>query len=135
SNGAATSLKGGRLFVCPMKGPMPTDDKQGGGIYALAEGPVDLEDPTTPTVGVIKGGCVMEADLPAKAIDNGKFTLILEDPSASWAAASMIAKQINDAEGDGGDVLAVAVDAKNVIVTIPAAERARPDSFLARVQR
>ena len=50
------------------------------GIFALSEGPVDIEDPTTPTVGVVKGGCVMEADLPAKAIDNGRFTLILEDP-------------------------------------------------------
>jgi flagellar P-ring protein precursor FlgI len=133
SIGAATSLKGGRLFVCPMKGPLPGNDKQGGGgIYALAEGPIDIEDPSTPTVGVIKGGCVMEADLPAKAIDNGRFTLILEDPSASWTTASTIAKVINGM-GDSDTDIAIAVDAKNVVVTIPEAERPRPDLFISRV--
>jgi flagellar basal body P-ring protein FlgI len=72
----------------------------GSGIFALSEGPITLEDPSTPTVGVVKGGCVMEADLPAKYIENGKFTLILEDPAASWTTASTMAKIINDA-GDG----------------------------------
>ena len=41
----------------------------------------------------------MEADLPTKYIDNGRFTLILEAPAASWTTASTIAKIINDAEG------------------------------------
>jgi flagellar P-ring protein precursor FlgI len=95
-----------------------------------------LEDPSTPTGGVVKGGCVMEADLPAKYIDNGKFTLILDDPAASWTMASTIAKIINDAgDGDVGETLAIAVDPKNVVVTIPKSELARPDSFISRVQR
>jgi flagellar P-ring protein precursor FlgI len=131
SLGAAGSLRGGRLFVSPMGGPVP-----GSGIFALSQGPVVLEDPSTPTVGVVKGGCVMEADLPAKYIENGQFTLILEDPSASWTMASTIAKIINDAgDGDVGETLAIAVDPKNVIVTIPRSERERPDSFISRVQR
>jgi flagellar P-ring protein precursor FlgI len=114
-----------------MQGPIP-----GSGIFALSEGPLTLEDPSTPTVGVVKGGCVMEADLPAKYIENGKFTLILEDPAASWTTASTIAKIIIDAgDGDVGEVLAVAVDPKNVVVTIPRSERDRPDSFISRVQR
>ena len=131
SLGAAGSLRGGRLFVTPMQGPMP-----GSGIFALSEGPVVLEDPSTPTVGVVKGGCVMEADLPAKYIENGRFTLILEDPSASWTMSSTIAKIINDAgDGDVGETLAIAVDPKNVVVTIPKSELERPDSFISRVQR
>jgi len=130
SIGAASSLRGGRLFVTPMQGPLP-----GSGIFALSEGPVILEDPSTPTVGLVKGGAVMEADLPAKYIENGRFTLILEDPSASWTTASTIAKIINDAESTSGEVLAVAIDPKNVIVTIPPIERERPDSFISRVQR
>ncbi|WP_428938120.1 flagellar basal body P-ring protein FlgI [Fontivita pretiosa] len=131
SLGAASSLKGGRLFVTPMQGPVP-----GSGIFALAEGPIVLEDPSTPTVGVVKGGCVMEADLPAKYIENDRFTLILDDPAASWTTASTIAKIINDAgDADEGEVLAVAVDPKNVVVTIPKSERQRPDSFISRVQR
>src|SRR3954471_1018173 len=91
SLGAAASLKGGRLFVTPMQGPTP-----GSGIFALAQGPLNLEDPSTPTVGRVMGGCVMEADLPAHYIDKGTFTLILEDPSASWATASTISKIINE---------------------------------------
>ena len=131
SLGAATSLKGGRLFVTPMTGPMP-----GGGIMALAQGAVELEDVTTTTVGLIKGGAVLEVDLPQTNIDkSGRFTLVLEAPSASWTTASTIAKIINDAEGAQGETLAVAVDPKNVVVTIPEIERARPDSFISRVQR
>jgi flagellar P-ring protein precursor FlgI len=130
SLGAASSLKGGRLFVTPMTGPIP-----GSGIFALAEGAVVIEDPSTPTVGVVSGGCVMEADLPAKYIENGQFTLVIEDPSASWTMASTIAKIINDAEGVSGETLAIAVDPKNVAVTIPPIERERPDSFISRVQR
>ena len=130
SVGAAKSLRGGRLFVAPMTGPIP-----GSGIFALAEGPVVLEDPSTPTGGVIEGGCVMEADLPARYIENGRFTLVLDDPSATWTTASTMAKVINDAEGADGEILAVAVDPKNVVVTIPRIELERPDSFISRVQR
>jgi flagellar P-ring protein precursor FlgI len=131
SIGAARSLKGGRLFVTPMQGPTP-----GSGIFALAEGPLVLEDPSTPTTAVVKQGCVMEADLPARYIGNGRFTLILDDAAASWTTASTIAKIINDAgDGNVGEVLAIAVDPKNVVVTIPASERDRPDSFISRVQR
>jgi flagellar P-ring protein precursor FlgI len=128
SLGAATSLRGGRLFVTPLQGPIP-----GSGIFALAQGPVSIEDPSLATVGKVPGGCVMETDLPARYIDNGRFTLVVEDPSASWATASTIAKIINDAEGDSGGS-AVAVDPKNVLVSIPAIERDRPDSYIARVQ-
>jgi flagellar P-ring protein precursor FlgI len=131
SIGAAQTLRGGRLFVTPMKGPMP-----GSGIFALSEGPIVLEDPSTPTVGVVKAGCVMEADLRPTMIENGQFTLILEEPSASWTMASAIAKAINTAgDGDEGEMLAVVIDPKNVLVTIPKAEQAHPDSFISRVQR
>lgn len=130
SLGAATSLKGGRLFVSPLQAPIP-----GGGVFAMAQGPLSIEDPSDPNVAVVRGGAVMEADLPAHYIDNGQFTLVLEDPSASWTIASTIAKIINDAESSNGEVLAVVVDPKNVTVTIPKIERERPDSFISRVQR
>ena len=131
SQGAAKSLKGGRLFITPMTGPVPDS-----GIFAMAEGPVQIEDPSSPTVGVVKGGAVMEADMPAQVIDpSGRFTLILQDPAADWTTASTIARTINDAEGADGEVLAVAVDPKNVVVSIPPGERARPDSFISRVRQ
>jgi flagellar P-ring protein FlgI len=134
SLGAATSLKGGRLFVTPMVGPMG-----GGKVLALAEGPVDLEDPSTPTVGVIRaaaGGAVMEESLPARVVDDqGRFTLIIDQPSASWTMASTIAQVINDSEGLDGQTLAVARGERNIVVTIPADERNDPDAFIARVEQ
>ena len=131
SQGAAKSLKGGRLFITPMTGPIPDS-----GIFAMAEGAVQIEDPSTPTVGVVKGGAVMEADMPAQVIDpNGRFTLILQDPAADWTTASTIARTINDAEAADGEILAVALDPKNIVVTIPQSERARPDSFISRVRQ
>lgn len=130
SIGAASSLRGGRLFISPMMGPMP-----GSGIFALAEGPITIEDPTNPLHGVVKGGCVMETNIPMRVIDaDGQITLILEEPAASWTTASTIAKIINDAEGDG-EILAVAEDQKTVVVTIPRNELQRPDSFISRVQQ
>lgn len=135
SVGAAKSLRGGRLFITPLTGPLP----RGGGLFALAEGPVILEDGDTPTVGRIEGGCVMERDLPKRFVNNGTFTLVLADAQASWTTASHIAKVINDSEGFDASgratEYAVALDPKNVVVTVPPAERARPDSFISRVLR
>lgn len=130
SVGAAKTLAGGRLFVTPLTGPVP-----GAGVFALAEGALVLEDPKTPTVAKVVGGCVMEVDLPKRFVRDGRFTLVLDDAVASWTAASNIAKMINESEGLDGEQWAVAIDPKNVAVTIPPAERARPDSFIARVQR
>jgi flagellar P-ring protein precursor FlgI len=134
SLGAASSLKGGRLFVTPMRAAVPKSSP-----LALAEGPLVIEDPSTPTGGVIRasaGGAVMEVELQASVIDNtGRFSLILDEPSASWTTASTIANIINDSESDSGQTLAVAVSATEVQVTIPANERVHPDSFISRVQR
>jgi flagellar P-ring protein precursor FlgI len=77
----------------------------------------------------------MEVDMSYKFIENGRFWLVLEDAAASWTNANNIAKIINDAEGTDGELLATAVDPKNVLVTIPTIEQARPDGFMARVQR
>ena len=143
SVGAAPSLRGGRLFVTPMLGPTGQPfvgvDAEGNPTrpipFALAEGAVITEDPTTPTVGVVKGGAVMEVDLPARYVDNaGRFTLVIDDPSAGWTMSSTIAKLINEAN-DSGENVAVAVDPKNVVVTIPPGERERPDSFISAVLR
>ncbi len=130
SLGAATTLKGGRLFVCPMQGPMP-----GSGIYALAEGPLDLEDATNPNVAVVHGGAVMEEDMRTSNVENGRFSLILESPSANWTTAALIAKTINGAESLNGEEVARAQDPKEIIVMIPPAEREHPDSFISRVQQ
>src|SRR3954471_18919384 len=114
SLGAATSLKGGRLLIMPLQGPTPDS-----GIFAMAQGATVIEDATVPTHALIPGGAVMEADLPAQVIQKGRITLILNEPAASWTTASTIAKIINDAEGTG-ETRPIAVDSKNIIVTLPA---------------
>jgi flagellar P-ring protein precursor FlgI len=135
SLGAASSLKGGTLFITPMRGPTAKS-----GPLALAEGPVIVEDASTPTSGVIRataGGAVMEVALEPSVIDNtGRFELILDEPSADWTTASTIAKIINDSESaDSGQTLAIATKSSEIQVTIPLNERVHPDSFISRVQR
>jgi flagellar P-ring protein FlgI len=129
SVGAAKSLRGGRLVFTPLTGPVP-----GSGIYAGAQGAVTIEDPKVLTHAVIKGGAVMESDFLPEVMQNGRINLVLLKPFASWTTASTIAKLINDAEGSG-ETLAVAVDAKNIVVTIPANERAQHTNFIDRVLR
>ncbi|MEM8872733.1 MAG: flagellar basal body P-ring protein FlgI [Planctomycetota bacterium] len=128
SIGAAESLRGGRLFITPLQGPMAE-----GGIFALASGNVVIEDPATPTVGVIRGGAIMEADMLADYVFDNQFTLIVNHAEASPGMTANIAKMINDSED--GQQWATAIDAKNVVVTIPPAERANPNNFVSRVQR
>ena len=143
STGAATSLRGGHLFMAPLLGPTgqpyTPHDANGNALrpipYALANGPVVLDDAAVPTSGTVKGGAAMEADLPARYVDRlGRFTLIIDDPSASWTMASTIAKLINE-QADTGEVVAVAANPKSVVVLIPAAERDRPDTFLSNVMQ
>jgi flagellar P-ring protein precursor FlgI len=131
SFGAASSLKNGRLFIAPMSGPIPGSD-----VYALSSGAVDIEDPSSPTSGVVHGGCVMERDWKTPSVNAaGRFVLILEEPSAGWTNASLISKVINDSSDDDGEELAVVADQKTIIVTIPPAERLRPDGFISRIMQ
>ncbi len=129
SIGAAASLKGGRLFVTPM---LPRPDSE---VLGLAAGQLIIEDASTPTVATVKGGLVMEEDIIPRMIENDQIALIIEEPSASWTTASTIAKLINDSESISGEILAVATGPTCVQVSIPPAERQRPDSFISRIQR
>src|SRR5205823_3902519 len=80
SIGNARSLKGGRLFVSPMGGPVPGQSRP----LALAEGPVQLEDASEPLAGVVKGGAIMDISIRREYVDHsGKFTLILDDPATA----------------------------------------------------
>ena len=141
SVGAATSLRGGELYMVSMfdsfghaiRRTDPETKVEYDSPWAIANGPVHVEDDSTPTTGVVAGGAQMEVTTLPKYIDNhGQFTLVISDPSASWQTAGAIAKMINEM-ADTGEVVAVAGDTKNVLVRIPAAERDRPDGFLASV--
>ncbi|HEY0010048.1 MAG TPA: flagellar basal body P-ring protein FlgI [Tepidisphaeraceae bacterium] len=127
--GSASTLRGGRLYPTPLE--VRLGDKSF--LAAWADGGITLEDPSSPTTGIIKGGCVIEGDFPNGRIDNGSFKLIIDDPSATWTMSSNIAKIINDSED--GQTWAWAVSEKEVVVRIPASEQQRPDGFISRIQQ
>lgn len=130
SMGAASSLRGGRLVITPLSA------RPDAPVIAVGEGAITLEDASTPTVGVIKGGLSVEQDLFQPFVQRGeRITLIIDDAAASWGLASTIAKLVNEDGATDGSVIAVARDPRTVEVTIPEAERERPDAFIARVQR
>lgn len=117
SVGAAKSLAGGRLFLTPLLGPVPLDHR----VYAMAEGPVRLEDPQFPTTGRIHAGCRLEEDFVNVFSKDGKVTLVLNENHADFRVAQDVAELINSQIGaqTSSDSLAKAIDQVNIEVTIP----------------
>ena len=141
--GGSKSLRGGTLYLTPLLTPtgeayVPLDaagNRLEAIPFALGSGPIELDDASVPTSGTVRGGATMEVDLPATYVDKmGLFTLVIDGPAASWQMASTIAKLINES-ADTGQTVAVAADPRNVVIQIPAAERDRPDAFIANVLR
>jgi flagellar P-ring protein precursor FlgI len=147
--GEAKSLRGGRLLTTPLQyalfDPARPETQR---IFALAGGKVELTDPTVPTVGLIRGGAVLEADFFYNFIADDAITLVLHDTHAGYPMAHAVARAVNHEftriAPPGGrsagpnpaglpQELAVALGPKNIRVTIPSYEQARPAAFIARV--
>ncbi len=131
SVGAAKSLAGGYLVTTPLQGPGLSR------IFAFAQGPIRLPDPTIRTNGEIVQGATMEADVIHNYIDEAwQITLVLEDVHASHALASVIAQVINENASEIGQIrqIATAVGPKNVVVQVPEEERQNPADFIARIE-
>ncbi|MFQ5502218.1 MAG: flagellar basal body P-ring protein FlgI [Phycisphaerae bacterium] len=129
--GASKSLLGGRLVMTPMQ------DVTRSGLYAWAQGAVRVTNLKQPTTGIITRGAVMEEDFIHHYINDAwQITLVLEDIHASHALAAVIAQSINEDQSEIGQVrrLALATDPKNVIVSIPEAERGNPAEFIGRIE-
>jgi flagellar P-ring protein precursor FlgI len=127
--GPAKSLDGGRLFMIPMTGPVP-----GSPVFAYAEGPVIVEDSATPTTALVRRGARVVRDLFSQSVDEqGRITLVLHEANATWPMATNLANHINELLAPDGPPLAKAIDAKNIVVTLPAFERDNPAVFISRV--
>ena len=127
--GPAKSLKGGRLFLIPMVGPLP-----GSPVFAYAEGAVTIEDAASPTVGVVKNGAQLTRDVMAQYLDRyGRITLVLKEPIATWPMANNLASLINGVMAPDGPNIARAVDQKNIVVTLPQYEQADPAAFISQI--
>lgn len=131
---SATSLKGGTLILSPMLGPSTSNPQ----VFAMASGPIVLEDPEITTSGRIRLGVQLIRDIKPRPIGDA-FNLILRPHFRSYAVARMLATEINgitaDLENDSefGEPIAQALDDTTIRVTVPAAERANPSNFMAGV--
>ncbi len=130
---SASSLKGGRLYLCPLLGPR-ADSRT---IFAYAEGAVDIEDSEVPTTGKVRGGARMVESTRGELISGPTFDLILEPHFAGWGAAQQIASSIDvQYQADPNaeyESIANVLDDRTVRVTIPPAERPKRAAFIADV--
>jgi len=131
SIGSAKSLAGGRLFWTPLMGPHP----QNGRVYAIAEGPVTLENASDTTTGKVYAGCRLEEDFLNPFTKDGKVTLILEKNHADFQVAQEITDLINTQMSiqSSGVPLAKATSPVNIEVNIPPQYRDDPVMFIAQV--
>ena len=131
SVGAAKSLRGGRLFSTPLLGPDPQDTR----VYALASGPLVVEDIERPTTARVLDGAHLEADFFHLFSLDDHVNLVIDTNRASFNTASEIAYWVNyelKLQNEGEDV-ARALDSKNVQVLIPEQYRDTPVDFIAAI--
>jgi len=128
----ASSLKGGRLFMTPLTGPLPNSP-----IYAFAEGAIVIEGKGIETVGLIRNGAQMTKSVPVRYLDeNNQLTLVLNDAVATLPMANNLANVINGLiASPNGPRMAVAVDQKNVVIAVPKFERENLAGFISGIQQ
>lgn len=131
SVGACKSLLGGTLFLTPLVGPDPRDRR----VYALAEGPVTIDNPETPTVGRITGGCRLESDFFNPFVKDGRITLVIEPSYADFQVAQDIVELINShmTIQSGGVPLARAINQVTVEVLLPRQYADDPVLFVSQI--
>lgn len=130
------SLEGGRLAFASLMGPNTTDPR----VYALCQGQIMLDDPDQPMVGVIHGGCQMEADIFTPFVRDGYITLVLDKNHANFQTADEIAKMIweqmityDDTDAIRNESIVRAIDAANIIVRIPDVIKNDPVAFASDI--
>lgn len=129
---SASSLKGGELWVAPLTAAVP-----GGDLFAFAQGTIVIEDPSTPTVGRVRGGARIVRPIRTTPQVTHAFDLIIHKHFAGWSAASQIASQINQqyllTSRKALEPVAVVINERALRITIPENERANPAAFVGDV--
>lgn len=143
--GPAKRIIGGQLLVTPMQDALLMAPN----ILALAGGKIEAVDMEAGRRGIIRGGATLEEEFIYNFVEEQRITLVLDDQHSSFGWAQTVARAINHAlrgpssEGvaefnDKGELVvvedsAVALDARNVIVRIPAYEKDNPASFVRQI--
>lgn len=125
------SLKGGELFITPMRGPLP-----GQGVYAFAQGSLVMENENMAR-GRVRGGARLVRDINMPTIaEDGSVTLLVRPSFAGWPVTQLLADTINQ-HRLGFDTqapdIAYAVDDRTVRVQIPTEELPDPANFLSDI--
>jgi flagellar P-ring protein precursor FlgI len=135
------SLAGGRLAFASLLGPNLNDQR----VYGLCEGQLVVDDPEQPMVGVVAGGCQLEADIFTPFFSqDGYITLILDRNHANFQTAALVADTINsqyreslsyaeESHSEEETNLSHAHDAANIRVRIPDVYRNDPVAFASDV--
>jgi len=131
----AESLQGGVLLDTVLFAPSP-DPNMEPRAYAVASGPIVLEDDQNPVSARVVRGGHMVADVPSHNLDqNNRITLVIDQNRASWELANFIAQTINGVMLLPGDTepIAYAVDQKNVIVQVPEVALPNLSDFITQI--
>ncbi|MFO0860485.1 MAG: flagellar basal body P-ring protein FlgI [Phycisphaerales bacterium] len=135
----ASSIRGGRLVLSPLKGPLPSSP-----VYAMASGQIELPDLSLPTSGKVRAGAQLLRDVAGPVV-NDTFDLYISPYFAGWASAQKIATCINSDAGPGPQIagldpsirvsssVATVLDDRTIRIVIPEAERADKAAFVAAV--
>ncbi len=125
------SLKGGELFLTPLRGPLRNQS-----VYAIAQGPLEIEGENEARGRVSTGARMMKSIEMHTIAANGTISLIVKPEAAGWTTTQLLANVINDHRlglDETAPDIARAVDERRVLVEIPQAELANPASFLSDV--
>ena len=129
--GNASSLRGGTLFLAPLRGPFPGDP-----VFAIADGKIELEAPDVPTAGIVRQGAQMVRPVLMQAPGSG-FDLAINPAFAGWAGATQLANRINQ-EWFGttrvfGDPIATVRDERTIKIVVPEEQRTDVPAFVAEI--
>jgi len=127
----ASSIAQGRLFLAPLRGPLP-----GQGVFAFAEGPVIVEGLNLST-GRVRGGATVVRSIDMQSVSpDGTIQLVIDPAYAGWSTSQLLASIINQHRlglEETGEELARAVTERVVRVRIPDVERPDPANFIADI--
>lgn len=135
SLGDAKSLQGGVLLQSPLQGA-------DGRVYAVAQGPIAVGgflggaggaggstvQKNHPTVGIISNGAIVEREIPASFVQDGRVALSLHHPD--FTSASRLAEAVNAVLPESG---ARALDAATIELVVPPAYVGHEVRFLSDV--
>ncbi len=136
----AKNLQGGVLMLTPLVGPVLLgEDAPEPTVYAMAQGPLRLDDKSAPASGKISAGCRVARNVFNPFVKDNKITLVIHRSHARFRVAEEIEYQINRAwnpdsvAGGAQNAIARAIDQLTVEVAIPDQYRDTPVQFVSFV--